>query len=544
MRVSHFVPLRGTKVNVAREMLSELGIRNGCQLYAVPLDDAPRPTLILSCIPPKAWDRIVRLTVYLSESPGSLSRAAECLSELDVNLLASWTAATTALGEGCWTLIAELPADLLAKDTTEIRGLLTATWEKADVLTSRKEFDTGLDRVVVSPLRVLGNLRKNVVAEREYVGTVSDYTIDLEGFRDATGTKLSDAVLVERYARVGLPVPRYCLATPDTEERYTRLTFLPQQSRMLQIRLQINVLSDRGAFKGYFGVILRELADLGVNIYSADNFMLAKSPGEDGRMGSETVSYVFSVDASRAQVPDSRKETSRLLLQRICHSLDRHAATCNGSCDVAEELFSVRDLEELFPRCYLATNARIGLPEAVYARKLITALRSLGLDPVNVDIATGQTVFEDVVSLLRASPFVVSLHVPGIGNALVDPDAQPQKDDGLCLCCPSDWVLFEESYALGLGRRVFRLRHRGVREPRYAPGQPEYLFDEDTFELRLDALLTAIRTFQTGERYIEAVQRSEEWAREVPVEVIRRSIDQLFFGEDGAGDAPANGRDS
>lgn len=524
MRLTHFVPLRGSKIDIVREVLPELGIRNDCQLYAHVMRDSWPPTIILSAIPPKVWDRAYKLVVYLSGKRGSLSRAADLMSEVGLNIFASWTAATNAAGEGCWTSVAELPPALTGAGLDEAARTVREKLAAENLLSRSPEYLPD-QQVLLRRVSVLANMARDVAGDKPFVGTVKDYYIDLTTFRTEQSTDASlYGWLRNQYVQNPADMPQFCLITPDTEERYIRLSFLPRSAKMVRISMLVRVTSPSGDFRGYFSAVLKGLAELGFNMYAADNFMLRKTADQPGRGSSpeEAANFVFHADAQLAPLCAKAKnlrEVEEQIRESVKQCVSKHALSRDPQTRASVEKFEVMPEEALSTRCFFATNARCG---DVFAQKTITTLRGLRLEPLNVDIA--RRPYSDATALLRASAMVVSLHLGTPANAL------QHRRDGKTHC-PSDWVLFEEAYAEGLGRAVFRLLHSRVREPQYARGDREFSFaDEQDFEEALGLLVKAISRYQTTSEYEEAVRTSDREAARMPVDILRRDMDAAYFG--------------
>lgn len=525
MRVSYFVPIIGSNIPIVREILSELGIRNESQLYAVKMIGEENLTLALSIIPPRVWNRTFRLTVYLSRKEGSLWKAAEILSDLNINLIASWAAATTALGEGCWTSVVELPLDLIKKSTFDIQKTITELMNNAGILSESKEFETGINRVYLSQSKILDNL-KEFTRRTLYTGYIVKNSMDLLKFRDQKGINLFSTIQRE-FARRGRQIPTCCLITPDTEERYIRLAFLSNTVHLVQIELHCEIASKKGMFKGYYGAALKALSHLRCVVYSADNFLLAKidRQNDEEEINIEKPVFVFTVDIARAELSEDPSERENEIFNAMRKYLKEHANNSDGEISFKEP-FKVREVDTIYQRCFFATNAKMKEYGIEFARDLILHLRGLRLNPVNVDVTKTKARFpiEDAKLLLEACPMVISLHLPIGGNALIKENATD------CVThCPSDWVLFEEIYALALGKSVFRLRHKKVRAPKYSLGIREFEFDEKDFQEKRDELLHAVKTHQGGEQYIDAVVESEKRAEKIAPEILRRDLDKEYF---------------
>jgi hypothetical protein len=286
--------------------------------------------------------------------------------------------------------------------------------------------------------------------------------------------------------------------------------------------MELDVMSRTSNFQGFFGATLRCLSDLGFNIYAANNLLLSKTPN-----ASESARFVFTVDASRTNLLREPSSIRPQVYRRVKSALEQHAAGLSETTiDLKSRLFKVKEIEQSFPRCFLATNADAESEEdRKFVQKLLATLRSLKLEPVNVDITKSRTVYDDVAALLRASALVVSLHLPTQATRIARPDLTLGEKDGTHN--PSDWVLFEESFALALGRRIFRLRHQDVRQPRYAHGEREFSFAGDlgNFEHSLRSLELAIGAEKNSVRFLEAVAASEAAALKTPESLLRRNLE-------------------
>lgn len=527
MRISHFIPLRGKRIDIIREILSELGIRNECQLYAITLTDERHPTVILSAIPPQAWPSTYKLTVNLASGEGTFAEAVATISDMGINILASSTAATTTEGEGCWTATVQMQGQHTEEAVRKIKGDIEECLNSKSLLSSSSFYGSDLELVRLTPLKVLHRIHSLSASRNEYVGHVKNYFIDFGEFRDKNNANLYDRFIGRHYTDRAERAPDCCLVTPDTEERYLRITFLPYHAEMLLVSMRIEISSPNRQFSGYFGSVLRSIKSLRLNLYSSDNFLLEKSNSVD-ETGREVATFAFSVDARRAELPTEKQLRKQQIYEKVNKDLGALAETKEPkpAIELPEEFFNVSDVPSIFPRCFLATNARNNDESGKYAMKVIEALRSLRLQPVNTDITKMRTIGEDVNPLLKACPFVVSLHFPVSDNQLLTPEGGPTLPADTHT--PSDWVLYEETYAMALGKRVYRMRHRAVRQPRYKGQDREFVFTQSTFQNELGHLLDAIEAFQTMGEYALAVRASDEIAAMIPPALLIRDLDGAY----------------
>jgi hypothetical protein len=525
MRISHFVPLRGSRIDVFREILSELGIRNECQLYAVALGRQDHPTLILSAIPPEFWMNAYKLTVNLASRQGTFADAVGLVSSMGINILASWTAATTTTGEGCWTAIVEMPGFLTGEQIGISQARIQNGLSAMGLLSESELYKSGLDLVRLSPLRVLHTLHKLSAHERRYSGHVKNYFIDFKEFCDSAGNSLYEQFIGKYYKNVR-QAPDYCLVAPDTEERFIRVTLLPIQSEMLLMSMKVIIDSPRRDFSGYFGSVLQSIRALRLNLYSSDNFLLEKpDPKKDPR---EVASFAFTVDAEDAHFPTEKSVWKEDIYSRIYNDLVAHADKKGQDerVDLPKSEFAIISALSVFPRCFLATNARKNEMSGRCAIKVMEAIRSLRLQPVNTDITRTVTIEEDVNQLLNACPFVISLHFPVEENRFYD-------SKGMQIGCkdshsPSDWVMYEESYAKAQKKRVYRMRHLAIRKPRYAGQEKEFVFTEESFDAELKELIKAIQAYQAMEEYALAVRESDIEAVKISPALLKRNLDEEY----------------
>ncbi len=203
------------------------------------------------------------------------------------------------------------------------------------------------------------------------------------------------------------------------------------------------------------------------------------------------------------------------------NKFNEHAKTHNSSATIVDGSFAYTPYDTIWPRVFLATNAKANGNGHNYACKLYRSLVALGLNPINVDIAMRETVIEDVIGLLRACPLLVSLLVPEKENKL-----HHEK-----LFAPSDWILFEESYIRGLGRKVYRMRDKSVRQPRYAPGTREYNFDNDqSFDKQLQGLAKAIHRHMTTFDWRKNLEASSKAVWNLDEALLQRDLESEFCG--------------
>ena len=510
MRISHVVPILNSKVSVISDVLPELGIRNGSLLYAFPIRD--ESTILMSAIPPSLWDRAYRLTVYLKGISGSLGMAAQIVEKLGINLLASWSASSSSIADGCWTAIVEIPNGMNSDRNIEdlcynIEDLL----ERENILTSSIEFKTGLRRVILEPRKVLMSLQNMVDKDNPFTGQIQSNTIDLNNFKTDNGNILFEEMKNTFFNKGNYP--RFCLLTPDTEERYLRLTLIPSHTKMIKLSMIVKMISSESVFKGFFASVLNSFSDkrFRMNLFSSDNYMLSKSVKtlNNKEISSEVARFEFVADAHESKLPfHNYKELNLRLYKHIKKALDEHAKKITKvKVEIKQDNFKTQILDSLFNHCFFATNARSGEESAKWACELISRLRGLGLHPVNVDITLRPTLMADVTTLLKASAILVSLHVPLSKNRLKESAGISKSKSNYC---PSDWVLFEESYMIAQDRPMLRIRHIDVREPQYAPGQRDYKFNDfSSFEQCLEELEKAIKGYQSSDGWIKITKECD-----------------------------------
>jgi len=531
MRSAHFLPIMGNHIFLNQEVLKEIGIDNGCHLYALFEKSEFIPSLILSPIPSFIWPKAYKLIINLTHNPGTLTKMTNILVGQNTNIFSSYTAAVNALGQTCWSSIVELPKHFSEKSLKEKENSLKLVLEKENLLPKPGNFPKNLEKVILRPLKVLQALHEEVSIDTEYSGLVEEFSIDLKNFKDASGRKiLYDSLITNIYSRNGYNPPNYCILTTDTQEAYFRLTFLPLYYRLYQLNMELKVTSINGRFEGYFGSVLSSLSDLNLNVYSANNLLLSKklkqvnqseTRNKANNQAEERARFNFTFETSDSKVGNSPREIKEHLEKEIKEILQTRAKKNNDSaCEIIENSFQVTELQDLFPVCYFATNAPIcSVPKngtednslqergLQNAKSLYKKLISLGFRPLNVDIAKRRTIFEEVTSLIESSVILISLHLPIRTSQLKHVQNDINELEGSY--SPTDWVLFEESYALGLGKRIFRLRHETVRTPRYALGEREFVFGNDNFGEVLSHLEKAIKVHMSSRHYLESLAKTE-----------------------------------
>jgi hypothetical protein len=521
MRSSYIVPIHGKVITLPRDLQEQLNIGKDCLLYAKIADH----NAVLSSLPPTSWAKAYRLVVHIADRPGTLAKVANIFSEMGINFLLSWTAAVTSSGEGCLTSVIELPASLVDKGTEEIRERLRNSLEKDGLLSRADLFhkSDGLRPVHLTPLSVLAAMGSESSSET-YEIHIRDWALDLHRSTHHDGYSLYDQLL--RFIRHG-PTPTRALLTPDTEERYFRIALLPPNASFFVINFNLQVTSSSGDFSGYFQRALEVIARHRLNMYSARNHLIEKTVG-DGH-GHEMAFLSFVVDTSDAGAEPQNVERFRRTLHRdLLSHLSEYSRSHNSEVVIPSKEFSYTVYEVSWPRCFLATNVKDPGVYRTIAGKLYRELVALGLHPVNVDITMRETVLGDVTLLLDSCPLLISLHVPEEKNRLM----KSGEGDASANYVPSDWVIFEESYMRGLGRKVFRMRDESVREPAFGPGSREYRFTPDTFEKVLAGLANAIRRHMTTVAWRKDLEASAKAARDFDdPALLQRELQGEFFDE-------------
>lgn len=525
-------------VDVSDDLLHTMGLSNDCQLYALPMTEGGR-SLVLTCIPYELWGSLCRITIHMADHPGSLAEAAKIVAGEGANMLASWAAATTSAGEGCWTAIvsfAELEKENDEKTTAAVREIEArirksfTTLDKSSVLPQFKMRDGGplLESVTVERLRVLPALRKSegINDARAFEGTITDYQIAFRSFRKESGNLYTS--FIEPYVRHN-GLPAHFLVSPDPREGYFCLSPI-RSYEFFQLVVEYAVFSRESKFEGYFTIILEALEKLGLNLYSAKNFLIKKGmekgDTDDYERPVERTRQEFIVDLERHA--KSYDDLSKLQME-IQTALRMVLAAKAKEHDDAVEGPSVQlqDVDRFEPCCFLSTNAHTE-DQCEQVIKLIRSLRSLRLKPVSVDIvmSSDRFIFSEAVQLLNASCMVVSLHFPVKENTLCPPTRKSKRE-----CCPSDWVLFEEAYGLARSRGVFRILQPQVRAPRYSFGQRTFAVDptdKDGFNRRVEELLENINRYKQTDDFRRALAESNRFAATVPHALLDRNVEQAY----------------
>ncbi|HWM93303.1 MAG TPA: hypothetical protein VN493_21250 [Thermoanaerobaculia bacterium] len=528
MRSSYIVPIHKGIITLPRDLQEQMSIGKDCLLYGRIADSSG----VVSSIPPTSWNRAYRLIIHTAESPGTLAKVARILSEMGINFLISWSAAISTLGEGCLTSVVELPEDLASRPASEVQSLIQKSLleeeekDNARILSRSSLFEGEgrLDPVHLTPLGVLSAVSSRA-KDKVYELNVRDWSLDLR--RKTNGDKFSIYDSLKRFSHGtrALP-PTRALLTPDTEERYFRVSFLPPETSLHFIEFTINVSSKSGSFSGFFQKALEVLAYYELNVYSARNVLLSKSvrSADDQE---EMARFSFIVDVNGGLVEASDPVGFRRLLQKTMRAeLETHAEKHDATVRVQGEGFTYSLYESSWPRCFLATNAKESHLD--FACKLHRELVALGLNPVNVDITMTHAVVEDVTLLLRSCPLLISLHLPDGRNELEADREEPGRRSDKEKYAPSDWVVFEESFMRGLGKRIFRMRHETVREPAFSPGTREYVFRDATFSKEVRQLAEAVRRHMTTSNWQKNLEASAEAARQLDPALLQRDLEAEY----------------
>ena len=527
MRNSYIVPIRDGKVVLLREVIDQLNIAAECLLYAVSLRE--ERSAVVSTIPPSTWDRAYRLIIYTASKYGSLSRTMRVLHEMGVNLLTSWSAATSPAGELCVTSIVDLPIEHYTSRLETFRESLEERLAKDGVLASSDVFEgkDSLQRVHLSWLAVLAALgRQHIKTDNAHRLQVEEWTLDLDGRSGGTQASVMDELQAFQRHHGERPA-RAVLITPDTEERYFRIALLPAATEFRRVSFSVTIDSETAKFGGFFQAAQNVLATRRLNVYSAGNVLTWKSPAEE-MTKRETAEFSFVVDVREGGQEVLHDDLcSAALTQAMEEALNEHAGAVGAKVSFDERAVLVTRVEQGQPRCFFATNAKRQMSTFKHAWSVYCQLKALGLRPVNVEIATRPILLHEVQDLLRASPILVSLHLPEEKNTLA---VNAERGDGRNHAA-SDWVLFEEAFMHGLGRQVFRLRHEYVRPPAYAAGTPEREFTDHTLQDALSVIAAQITAHMHTSKWRASLKASDEAAKDQDPVFLSRDLDTFLRSE-------------
>jgi hypothetical protein len=120
-------------------------------------------------------------------------------------------------------------------------------------------------------------------------------------------------------------------------------------------------------------------------------------------------------------------------------------------------------------RCFLARSATPAPEEARFLEKLKLALDSVFSDVEQGMVSLGQNIEESTRKRIRRCDALVSVIWPRI--------SRDEPTPGIHRLHATDWVIHEESFAMGAGKAVFRFRESRAEIPAYQRDRAEFLFD-------------------------------------------------------------------
>lgn len=555
MKLSYLAPLFGHSIPVNREISEQFNLDKNCYLYGTLFVE--EHCVVLSTVPVESWDNVWKLTVYTAAAPGTLAKISGVITKLNINMLTTWSAATGGQGQGCMTAIVELYPDGSGEEI-KMKEVVDAIEKECEQLLMQSKIfrSNGVSRVKLEQLTLLRALKAASSKEYQYEVPVKDWTLDFsraKTFSPANGDVIKNDQVLERLRRLNTMdnSPSFlALLSPDTEERYILLSLLDGNSKLSRISFDVRVDAKPGEFKGYFHSALEVVADCGLNIFSSRNMTkfkadrvaghqeieilgwggMAFTPGADAAgqsLSQEFAEFSFLVDIDDSTLASkTREEQEDALCKKFNSQLSEHARSTGGRIELlgGNNAVVVTEQEFIWPRCFLATNAKKDSAENIeYAKKLFRMLYHMGFHPVHVDIAQGP-LLGDVKSLLGACPLLVSLHLPEEKNRLNNEEVHSH--------CPSDWVIYEECYFAGLGRDAFKMIHSKVRPPSYLPGEVTLEFHSiESFEDKLIRLRDVISKHLTRDSWRDALKASGDLAAKLDPAALKRNLYKEFFGD-------------
>ncbi|MEL7059526.1 MAG: hypothetical protein AAGN46_05820 [Acidobacteriota bacterium] len=472
MRSVHVVQYRSGVVALSHSIAEQMNIEENSVLYAQTL---PREhSCVVSPVPIDRWPYAHRLVVYTSGGSGRLAAVTRMLSMLGINVLTASAAAISTDAQLCVTAIVEIRdanCDDLVADLQQM--LSEVSIDNTPVLLQSGLFSQGgISPVELKPLAVLHSIFQKFGNRPRYELHLDNWTIDLR----VSSIAGDGGSLLRGLEPPGSRVPtKYALITPDTEDKYFRLSLVDPHAILRRISFPIKIESPERCFAGYFQAAIETLAAQKFNLFDARDLLVRKTLDQDS-VPSEQKNFVFLADVSESPLAGASNPRPEILRHNLVgpfrDTIEGHRLHTDEEARVIIDWsndLEVGTMRELLPLCFLATNASEQDPVHVrWARRVFATLLHLGFRPVQVDIALSESILSEARDLIDICPILVSLHVPSEKNRLADGTY-----------APSDWVLFEESCMLEQRRKIFPFRQASVRQPNFRRQIYEFPFEDD-----------------------------------------------------------------
>jgi ACT domain-containing protein len=497
MKSSYTLRTWGGPIVLLREILDQMNLPLSTVLHAVLAHDKDRGErdLIVSPLPLSSWDRTYRLIIYVASAMRSLAKVTDAIAREGINLISASSATASAAGEGCFTAVVEVPPEK-QDDIQEFVKRIEKTLRAGGALSESALFDgkERLARVRIVKLRILSQFLASFGDGDRYTLRVENGSIDLGKLEGQPQGGYFD--FLGQAAHNRKDSSDYVVLTPDTEERYLRISVLAGRDyRHLAVPLKLT--GDPRAFPGCFTQVLNAIADQRINVINATNQLMVKRAPEvagSSSLAQEEARFSFTLDLVGSKMPREINRARADLVSAIRQCLRTYEE--RGILTVNEQEIVFGPLETA-PLVFLATNAKRGLHSRYLGmvRRLLYALRVRGLQPTNVDIRMTNDLRGEIERLASLCPIMVSLYLPETSVRL-----RKSSEHGEDYAA-SDYTIFEEAQALSKDQCVTkRLRHKKVYGARFF--DDEITFGDEGFGKALVKLEEWLDRMMISDKFI------------------------------------------
>jgi hypothetical protein len=508
---SFLAPASNGQIILRREILSHLGITANGILYGALYPE--ERTFICSPIPFSSWVNAYKVIIHTEHMFGSLAKAANAVSSLNMNIISSWASTESHKGHLCSTSIVIIDEKSLQKNG----GLPGQTKKLIKLLDDRRTQlhifnEDRLLSVRLSPLSILHAYYEELRETEPLIVEISNHTLRFNS--TVNNPKKSPWRMLLQ--ATGIANSSTCILTTDTEEAFLRITVVPESARLLSLSFQLLVQSATHSFAGYWTNALNLLAQHKYSIYIAHNLLIKKS---DNTLPSEEAEFRFIVDNGESgDITTPIGELQDQWFNRLNSSFELFAKK-------SSDLKKITTLRLSRPNgigvlCFFATNAkpRSGVSSDT-AIQLCRKLEGCGFKPVNVDFARGNINLADqVVKLVESCRFMVILDCPEERLKVNENEYRV-----------SEWVLFEEVLMSANRHEILRVRFNNVKSPVYRQGFTEVVIPETG--------ITDDQLEDFGERILRwtplmwLLDADNVNSSDIPVEILAKDLVSYYTGK-------------
>jgi len=551
MQQSYLLPLNHKRVILSQDVRQHLRLSATCTLHGQHTQDHIRGadgheftdnSIVLSPIPAEYWPECYRIYFITSDRRNSLARACGALAEQGLEILLLHASACTLQGALAVHAVVWSASDRLP-DGSDIRRDLYDALSEASVLLQSDLLGNPPDSTSLAPVHVvpLSFLRCFSAARTKdtqpFYAPIASSSLNLD-----LDPKCSAYDQLLSHCAFSQSAVSSAAVTVNVEECYLRLWLVPEREihrisfEFKQLTLPAANASSlspeaeskpshpKSVFAGTLNSLLTRFGDapLCLNLFHLEQHLMEKTQS-DGEQ-SETVRLALVGDTARCEAG----RTTESIRSTIGSQLTEWAKT-TSTLDIKGimDSLAVAPLPASIVPVFLSTNAKpsksIAGSHLLTVKRLVANLRDAGLFPVNVSTSLGQPLLDEVLSLLRRCPLVVSVHLPDETLAISGSGEIPKQ------YAPSSWVLFEEAYALSRPEqmRLLRLRHESVAPPAYARGMVEDTFSDQSYDTAIASIMSRIADIRASSEWREMVRRMRRDG-DLISDIFRYDIDRIL----------------